>query len=302
MSDFTGKPEIMTMNKGETGLTNVTIAGMKKIMFKTTIASGKTGPVSEFLSAKTGVSRARVKDAMNKGAVWLKKKNGKTRRLRRASTALVPGDQIEFYYDEKTLSLQPPKAVCLSDQQHYSVWAKPAGLLAQGTQYGDHCSLMRQAELYFQSSREMFLVHRLDREASGVMLLAHSKKAAAKLSELFQKNLMTKTYLVEVLGNLGEKGRHDAIDLTLEGKPSLTEFTVKSYNLATNTSIADVSIKTGRLHQIRRHFEMIGHPVIGDPKYGTGNKNNEGMKLTAVSLRFRCPFLKREIEFKIAES
>jgi tRNA pseudouridine32 synthase/23S rRNA pseudouridine746 synthase len=160
---------------------------------------------------------------------------------------------------------------------------------------------MRQAELYFQSSREIFLVHRLDREASGVMLLAHSKDAAAKLSELFQKNLVSKRYLVAVLGNLGEKCRHGTINLPLDGKPSLTEFTVKSFTPETNTSIADVSIRTGRLHQIRRHLDMIGLPVIGDPKYGTGNKNTEGMKLSAVSLKFRCPFLKQEVEYKIPE-
>jgi len=272
---------------------------MKRIIFKATIASGQSYQISEFLSAQTGLSRAKIKDAMNKGAVLLKSKNNRMKRMRRASTVLKPGDHVEFYYDEKTLALQPPEAGCLSDQKHYSVWVKPAGLLSQGTLYGDHCSLMRQAELYFQSSRQIFLVHRLDREASGIMLIAHSKDAAAKLSELFQKNLVSKRYLVEVLGNLGEKLRHDIIDLPLDGKPSLTEFTVKSYNPETNTSIADVSIRTGRLHQIRRHFDMIGFPVIGDPKYGTGNKNTEGMKLSAVSLKFRCPFLKQEVEYKI---
>ena len=166
---------------------NVTIVGMKRIIFKATVAPGQAGPVSEFLTTQTGLSRAKVKDAMNKGAVWLKRKNSKMKRLRRASTSLNPGDQVELYYDEKTLALHPPEAVCLSDQKHYSVWFKPAGLLAQGTQYGDHCSLMRQAELYFRSSREIFLVHRLDREASGLMLLAHSKDAAAKLSDYFKK-------------------------------------------------------------------------------------------------------------------
>jgi tRNA pseudouridine32 synthase / 23S rRNA pseudouridine746 synthase len=275
---------------------------MKKIIFKTTVASVQTGPVSEFLSAQTGLSRGRVKDAMNKGAVWIQKKHGKMRRLRRASMSLSPGDHIELYYDEKTLALKPPEARCLSDRKHYSVWFKPAGLLAQGTQYGDHCSLMRQAELYFRSSREIFLVHRLDREASGIMLLAHTKEAAAKLSGLFQKNLVTKKYLVEVLGNPGDKGLHGSIDLPLDGKPSRTEFSVKSYNPDTNTAIVHVIIKTGRLHQIRRHFYMIGFPVIGDPKYGSGNKNTEGMKLSAVSLSFRCPFLNREIEYTIAES
>lgn len=275
---------------------------MKKIVFKTTVASRQTYPASEYLAAQTGLSRTKVKDAMNKGAVLLRTKNNRMKRLRRASTALRPGDQIEFYYDEKILALQPPEARCLSDHKHYSVWFKPSGLLAQGTRYGDHCSLMRLAELYFQPGKEIFLVHRLDREASGIMLLAHSKDAAAKLSGLFQKNLVIKRYLVEVLGNLGEKGRHGTIDLPLEGKPSLTEFTVMSYSQATNTSTAEVIIRTGRLHQIRRHFEMIGFPVIGDPKYGTGNKNTGGMKLSAVSLKFRCPFLKQEVQYKLPET
>ena len=257
----------------------------------------QTETVSAFLSAATGLSRSRIKDAMNKGAVWIQKKQGKIRRLRKASTTLSVGDHLELYYDEKTLSLHPPEAVCLNDLKHYSVWFKPSGMLAQGTQYGDHCSLMRQAELFFQYSREIFLVHRLDREVSGIMLLAHTKEAAAKLSGLFQKNLIIKKYLVEVLGNLGKKGNHGVIDMPLDGKPSHTEFTLKSYIPETNSSTAEVLIRTGRLHQIRRHFDMIGFPVIGDPKYGTGNKNTEGMKLSAVSLKFRCPFLDREVEY-----
>jgi tRNA pseudouridine32 synthase/23S rRNA pseudouridine746 synthase len=163
---------------------------------------------------------------MNKGAVWIKKKSGGMKRLRRASASLLQGDRIEIYYDSELLSLKPPEARCLSDQQHYSVWHKPAGLLAQGTNYGDHCSLMRQAELYFRSSREIFLVHRLDREASGVMVLAHSKDAAAKLSGLFQKNLVIKRYRIEVPGNLGERGLHGTIELPLDGKASFTEYDV----------------------------------------------------------------------------
>jgi len=269
------------------------------MIFKATVAPGQAVPLSEFLTAQTGLSRTKVKDAMNKGAVWLKRKNNKMKRLRRASTSLSPGDQVEIYYDSKLLELQPPNAVCLSDQKHYSVWLKPAGMLAQGTQYGDHCSLMRQAELYFRSLREVFLVHRLDREAAGLMLLAHSKDAAAKLSELFKNNLITKTYHVEVLGNPGEKGLKGAIDLALDGKPSLTEFQVKSYLPETNTAIVEVVIRTGRLHQIRRHFDMLGFPVIGDPKYGSGNKNTDGMKLSAVSLKFCCPFLVREVEYSL---
>jgi tRNA pseudouridine32 synthase/23S rRNA pseudouridine746 synthase len=132
------------------------------------------------------------------------------------------------------------------------------------------------------------------------MVLAHSKDAASKLSGLFQKNLVIKRYRVEVLGNLGERGLHGTIELPLDGKASFTEYDVTAYNAAANTSIVDVIIKTGRLHQIRRHFDMIGFPVLGDPKYGTGNKNTEGMKLSAVSVRFSCPFLKQEVEYALS--
>jgi tRNA pseudouridine32 synthase / 23S rRNA pseudouridine746 synthase len=267
--------------------------------FKTTIPSGSSGSAADFLATQTALPKARIKDAMNKGAVWLKKENGKMNRLRKATAQLSPGDHIEIYYDPKLLNTIPLKAVCLEDLNYYSVWFKPAGMLSQGTQYGDHCSLMRQAELHFRSLRKMFLVHRIDRDASGVMLLAHTKDSAAKLSYLFQNNQIVKRYRIGVLGNIREYNRR-TIDLPLEGKASFTEIETSSYDPETNVSTVSVIIRTGRLHQIRRHFEMIGYPVIGDPEYGKGNKNTEGLMLSAVSLKFFCPFLGREVEYKIS--
>jgi tRNA pseudouridine32 synthase/23S rRNA pseudouridine746 synthase len=271
---------------------------MTKFIFRKTVGACGSVTACDFLASGTGLSKSRVKDAMNKGGVRVKRKSGGMRRLRKATTELKTGDMIEFFYDEKLLSLKPPRAVCLNDHVHYSVWYKPAGLLAQGTAFGDHCSLTRQAELFFPS-RRVFLVHRLDREAEGLMLLAHSSSAAAKLSELFTKNLILKEYRARVLGNMGEKGRRGTIDLPLDGKEALTDFEVESFDPESDTSIVRLTIRTGRLHQIRRHLEMYGHPVMGDPKYGRGNKNTEGMRLSAVSLRFRCPFQEREVEFTL---
>ena len=233
---------------------------------------------------------------MNKGAAWIRKKRGGMRRLRRATALPDAGDRLEFYYDEKLLSVKPPAAKCLSDKRRYSVWCKPPGLMAQGTMYGDHCSLERQAELFFKSAREIYLVHRLDREAEGLMLLAHDRNAAARLSELFQQGMIAKKYRIEVLGDLGAKGRQGTIDLPLDGKHAVTMYEVESYHRGSDTTTAGVTIKTGRLHQIRRHFDMIGFPVMGDPRYGKGNKNTAGMRLSAVSLRFICPFTGREVE------
>ena len=251
----------------------------------------------DFLAAKTGLSKMKVKDAMNKGAVWIKKK-GRRQRLRKATTLLQTGAHIEMHYDEGLLSLVPPQPSLIRDQVHYSAWLKPSGLMAQGTMFGDHCSLLRQAELFFQMKRPVFLVHRLDRESDGIMLIAHSKEAAAMLSEIFRKKEIIKEYQVEVLGSLGEPGRKGTIDLQLDSKSAATDYEVISYDPERNISTVSAYIRTGRLHQIRRHFDMIGHPVMGDPKYGKGNKNKEGMKLTAASLKFRCPFSLREVEFR----
>lgn len=269
---------------------------MNKIILKITVEKGFSGKVSELLSAKSGLSRVKVKDAMNKGAVRLRGKKGKMRRLRRAKSVLRAGDYIELYYDEKLLSIKPPVAECLHDPGFYSVWHKPAGLMSQGTTFGDHCSLLRQAELFFTPRRKAYLVHRLDREASGLMLVAHSSEAAAGLSELFNRNQIEKEYRIEVLGCPDKEG---TIELPLDNKPAATSYEVISFDKMNNTTTVKVFIQTGRLHQIRRHFNMIGHPVMGDPAYGEGNKNSEGMKLAAVALRIHCPFTNKDVEFNL---
>ncbi|MBI4792007.1 MAG: RluA family pseudouridine synthase [Deltaproteobacteria bacterium] len=269
---------------------------MEKFTREITVGPDDPTTACELLARHTGLAKGRIKDAMTKGAVWLKKRENKLHRLRRATAVMRPGNLLTIYYDAALLALVPPQPRCISNQGRYSVWHKPAGLMAQGTKYGDHCSLLRQAELFFRPQRQVFLVHRLDREAAGIMLIAHSREAAKQLSLLFQNNLIAKHYRAEVLGNLLTR-RETRIDLPLDGKAALTEFAALSYDPATNTSKVMVQIKTGRLHQIRRHFDLIGHPVMGDPRYGMGNKNKKGLQLVADQLRFTCPFAKREVVF-----
>ncbi len=88
---------------------------MDTIILRETVDSQTGETACDFLASRTGLSRGKVKDAMNKGAVWIGKGKGRLRRLRRATAAVNKGDRIEFYYDEKLLSLKPPEAVCLSD-------------------------------------------------------------------------------------------------------------------------------------------------------------------------------------------
>ena len=271
---------------------------MERFTLKKTVAKDDPTTACDFLSQHSGLSKTRIKDAMNKGAVWLSRPKGRSNRIRKATAALKAGDSLALYYDAGLLSLAPPAPDCLSDQNRYSVWFKPAGLLTQGTRYGDHCSLLRQAELFFKSKRAVFPVHRLDREASGLVLIAHDKVAAGRLSALFRSQQIIKRYRAQVLGDPAAEGHPSTIDQPLEGKAAVTEFTVTGYDPALNISLVDIIIHTGRKHQIRRHFEAIGFPVIGDPLYGSGNKNKAGLKLAATSLEFQCPIQGKNMIFE----
>lgn len=243
------------------------------------------------------LSKARLKDAMTKGAVlWRRAKQQK--RLRRAQTELLIGDSLELHYDADLLTRNAEDCELLKDLSHYSLWFKPAGVLSQGNEWGDHLSLLRAAELHFQNKKTVFLLHRLDREASGLVLLAHTKAAAGALGQLLQQHLMNKTYRIEVKGQVPELGK---IEVPLDGKECLTHYQRISYDQVHNTSVVEVELITGRKHQIRRHFAAIDHPVMGDPAYGVGNKNQQGLMLQAVRLSFRCPLQKTLQVFELPE-
>jgi tRNA pseudouridine32 synthase/23S rRNA pseudouridine746 synthase len=247
------------------------------------------------LASATQLPKLRLKDALNKGAVWLRGRGGE-QRLRRATKSLRRGDQIALYYDEALLKLEPPQPQLIADEIAYSVWHKPAGLLAQGTRYGDHCALLRWCEKHFTPARDCFLVHRLDREAEGLMLIAHTRKAADAFSKLWQQRDITKQYRVIAHGNIGAIGEQRVIELPLDDKPSRTEFQIVEYDAEDNRTTLDVTLITGRKHQIRRHLASIGFPVVGDYRYGEGG---EPLALRAVSLAFRCPLNGREKFFSI---
>jgi tRNA pseudouridine32 synthase/23S rRNA pseudouridine746 synthase len=243
------------------------------------------------LHAASALPKSRIKDAMNKGAAWIQRGSKQTR-LRRATAILQPGDTLLLYYNAEVLALTPPMPSLVADERHYSIWIKPPGLLAQGTREGDHCSLLRQVELLMK--REVYLVHRLDREASGLMLIAHNGKAAAALSAIFSRETgkgkatpeLRKTYLAEVTGFPPSQGE---LAGPVEGKPALTRFRRLDHTTETDRSLLEVDLVTGRKHQIRQHLAAAGWPILGDRKYGKGNADSRGLQLFATGLQFTCP-------------
>lgn len=246
------------------------------------------------------LSKGRLKDAMAKGAVLLMAKPQK--RLRRSQTALQPGQTVQLHYDAELLQRSCEAAQLLADQQQYSVWYKPPGMLSQGNEWGDHLSLLRAVEQHFAAKRPVFLLHRLDREASGIVLIAHSKPAAAAFSKLISAHQIEKRYLIRVKGLLADDLLQQAeISLPLDDKACLTRFTLLQVDQKREQSWLSVELISGRKHQIRRHFAALGHPVMGDPQYGKDNKDATGLALQAVSVAFTCPKARKPVRYSLPQ-
>jgi tRNA pseudouridine32 synthase/23S rRNA pseudouridine746 synthase len=248
----------------------------------------------DLLSSRSGLSRQRIKDAMNKGAVWWTRK-GKTLRLRRATQTLDKGTRLQLFYDANVLSREPEPPTLIADAGRYSVWFKPHGLLSQGSQWGDHCSILRWAELHLLPKRNCFLVHRLDGDAAGLILLAHDAQSAARLSQLFQDHKIQKHYHARIQGLMLTGSNGLTLNQPLDGKTAVTHLTLLHQDLQTTQTLLDVNIETGRKHQIRRHLADSGHPIIGDRLYGSTNKLP--LQLVAYHLGFICPFARRDVEY-----
>lgn len=248
---------------------------------------------ADALAAHTGLSKGRIKDAMNKGACWWVYKK-KQLRLRRASKQLQPGTHVTLYYDDKVLALKPLPAEIIQDGKRYSIWYKPHGMLAQGSQWGDHCSLLRWVEQ--KTGRDCFLVHRLDADAAGLMVIAHDPKAAAELSKLFQGRSIRKVYQAWVTGELDAEDQ--LIDEPVDGKTAISHVT--TLDQADLQTLVSVTIETGRKHQIRRHLAGIGHPIVGDKLYG--QPASQPLQLVAVELAFRCPLQHQPVLVRLPET
>ncbi len=234
-----------------------------------------------------------VKRAMKKGAVWLTRQ-GTHKRIRRADTTIKLGDQLGLYYNEAVLSKQVDDCILLHDKQHYSIWFKPAGVLSQGSLWGDHTTINRFVEGYFTPSRPAFIVSRLDKSASGLMIIAHGRKAAAKLSALFEDKKIEKIYCAIVEG---EAQHLNAlfIDEPIDDKPA--QSIVTCLQSVAGRSLVQVDIKTGRKHQIRKHLALINFPIVGDRLHGLASKGDIDLQLRCSTLRFISPFTQLECNY-----
>lgn len=247
--------------------------------------------LADAIAPSTEISTSHLKQAINKGCLWLER-GKKIKRIRRLKTQLQPGQQLHFYYHQKVLQQEPLKATLIEDNGSYSIWYKPAGMLCQGSKWGDHTTIYRYAEKQLQPERNCIIVHRLDKMTSGLIILAHQRKIAAAFTAIFEQRQVKKHYRVIVHGHFKQAEKLLSIDTPLNSKSAVSHVKLVEVDQQGKRSIVDVHIETGRKHQIRQHLSMAGYPIIGDRLYGSDNKHREikdDLQLTAYKLQFNCP-------------
>lgn len=255
------------------------------------INAGETGiSAIELLAEHTPLSRQQLKTAMTNGAVWLQSRHG-VHRIRRVKKTLQAGESLHLYYDSEIQSQQPRPAELVADEGEYSIWNKPCGMYSQGSKWGDHCSLYRWAETHLEPERTAYLVHRLDRAANGLIVLAHNKNTARAFSMMFRQRTITKHYYARVEGDFSHIELPFSIRTPVEDRPAESVIIEATYTPEQQTTTLLVDLKSGRKHQIRRHLSAAGHPLAGDRLYGAKDTSMD-LQLSAVYLAFECPLTK----------
>lgn len=155
---------------------------------------------------------------------------------------------------------------------------KPSGLLSvPGRGENKHDCMASRVQMEFPDA---LIVHRLDMETSGLLVLARGSTAHRALSYAFQSRAVTKRYIAVVDGELKESSGEIALPLICDwpnrplqkvdsaiGKPSLTRYVVRSYDSTNDTSRVELEPLTGRSHQLRVHMLSLGHAILGDMLY-----------------------------------
>jgi len=269
---------------------------MQRIIEQKIINQTDRALLIDVLADATSLSKQVLKSALDKGCVWLKS-GKKINRVRRVKKPLKAGDEVFIYFNEKILASVASKPELLLDKKDYSVWFKPAGVFAQGSKWGDHCSLTRLVEKLLD--RNSFLVHRLDRATSGIMIVAHTKGAARDLSKIFAERKINKTYWAIVEGKFSADTL--TIDEKIDGKTAISH--LKLLTFTNNKSLLEVRIETGRKHQIRKHLSGINYPIIGDRLYGNADKNYpEDLQLQAIKIQFTYPMTQQLIQIELNDT
>ena len=267
--------------------------------------------IDAYLGSKTEYSRVTIQRLIENNKITV---NGK---IPKASYKVQDGDKICMEKEiakEISLEAQDIPLEVLYEDNDIIVINKPKGLVVHpangnpdGTLVNAIMSICKDTLSGIGGEIRPGIVHRLDKDTSGVIIIAKNDKAHINLSEQIKNHEVEKTYIALVRGNVKENeatinmpiGRstkdRKKMAVTKNGKTAITHFKViKRYG---NYTLLEIKIETGRTHQIRVHLSQIGYPIIGDTVYSNG-KNEWGIVgqcLHAKSIKFKHPITGKEM-------
>ena len=260
-------------------------------------------------------SRNKIQEYIDSGFVHVNNKNEK------ASYKLRNGDEIiidDFPTEKYDLEAENIALDIVYEDDDIIVINKPKGLVTHPGAGNANHTLANALKYHSDSLSSLSgefrpgIVHRLDKDTAGLMIVAKNDEAHAFLANQLSDHTLGRNYYALVLGVVSENegkiiapiGRDDKyrqkmmVDIR-DGKHAVTNF--KVVERFANATLLDCALETGRTHQIRVHMNYINHPVIGDPLYGKGNRKlyDDGQLLFAYKIHFIHPKTKKEMEFSV---
>ena len=263
--------------------------------------------VDVFLTERIeGLTRSKIQLLVREGSVTVDNKV-----VDRPSVKLKAGQNVRLEIIADSRKPIRPLSMSLNipfEDNHLLIVDKPAGLTVHPGAGHKHDTLinalieLRPVIATVGPHDRPGIVHRLDKDTSGLLLVAKTREAHLVLSELVRSHAIRRSYLALVSGMLEPSegiieapiGRHPTVKVRQAvidgGKPARTRYLVKQY--LKGATLLDVFLDTGRMHQIRVHMASIGHPVIGDQTYGRRAEKHVDLKrqfLHATRLEFDNP-------------
>ena len=263
----------------------------------------KEGELLDYLYNNLDMPKRRIKQYLTHGSIYVN--NNKTTQY---NYKLIKGMTIIIDTDSKNKKELPFDI--LFEDDHIIVVNKPSGLLTIATAKEKEKTLYHIVREYLVSKdkyAKVFIVHRLDKDTSGIVVLAKDEKTKNKLQENWNEYVSLREYVAIVHGKL--KNSEDRIVQNLketktnlvyvtkkgDGKEAITNYKVIKEN--EDYSMVNINIETGRKNQIRVAFSTLRHPIVGDKKYGINDKENR-LYLHANRLKMYYPEIKKDILFE----
>lgn len=238
--------------------------------------------IDRLVQSWCGWSRARVLGLFEHGCVQLNDQPA-----HEAGRPLAAGDRIVLRYDPKRRYRRLPRAKSrlglgiVYEDPHLIVVEKPAGMLTVPSPRGERTTLHERVRTYVRhvsKSSGAWVVHRLDRDVSGLLVFAKSPVAAAQLKRQFAAGRPRREYLALVAGRVRqERGRYESWLATAKNlnrystrDPQRGELAITHWRVVARlhgATLVQVKLETGRRNQIRVHFAEAGHPVLGETRY-----------------------------------